>query len=718
MAVDTTEWLGLVTDADPHDLPPGAAQVQTNLVCLAAGKLRPRRGVRRHTFSPVPSGTAQITNCFRYQTRTGDYVAYSDTSGNVFIGGKDSAAIETSVSNVRKSCWCRTRREELIRVNGLRRGTIYRNGTVYPLGITAPTTAPTVTTPGGGNAYAGDYQCGYRYVDKNGDSVYSSLSPLATVTADANDSFSWTVPRSTEARVTHIELYRSLFTTTDKFFLVTTLTNPTSGDATYTTDTLSDEALLLLSELTILFDDKEPNARRFTPPPEDMELVTSFQDRYWYARPANDTLANYKTQADWETEVIGRTIVQTGAKPATVTSITSASGGTVITLNLSDSTTLSASSTTARVGAPLDYNNTLYYSEIDEPESVPLVNTLVVADNVGEADEIVALIPRGDSMLVVKSRYCYRFNFTSNPRYDAAVSMVASRGVVNPWCWVVHQDTVYLMDRSGAWSLSAGGYANISDRIQNLWREAESPETYIDFTKSDYFFASVEPSQGVVRWHVHFNGDTSTRPKKAICYNVSSQKWWIEEYAVELGGFCRLDVASRQRCLVGGPSGKMLLMNEGTQDHSSTAADTAVTFTYRSGIMELPYSGQDPARRKTIDPDKRDLTLTFEPTTITQSVNLKVYYDHDATATTMKQNYSSGGISTAAGSANLAIDMKKARSGLGNSPGIEVHSLAMRSDPRSLSHRYLALELTGSQTTEQLTFYGLRVDGINSTGNE
>ena len=51
--------------------------------------------------------------------------------------------------------------------------------------ITAPTAAPTLTTPTGGSLASGDYTVGYTYVDADGNE--SALSPLATTTAAGND---------------------------------------------------------------------------------------------------------------------------------------------------------------------------------------------------------------------------------------------------------------------------------------------------------------------------------------------------------------------------------------------------------------------------------------------------------------------------------------------------------------------------------------------------
>lgn len=45
-----SDFTGMVTAADPHNLPPGAAQIQINLQSNVPGELAVRGGLRRVTF--------------------------------------------------------------------------------------------------------------------------------------------------------------------------------------------------------------------------------------------------------------------------------------------------------------------------------------------------------------------------------------------------------------------------------------------------------------------------------------------------------------------------------------------------------------------------------------------------------------------------------------------------------------------------------------------
>ena len=50
-----TQWPGLITNADPHDLPPGAAVVQENFSSRVPGKLVGRKGIRPVMFTTADS---------------------------------------------------------------------------------------------------------------------------------------------------------------------------------------------------------------------------------------------------------------------------------------------------------------------------------------------------------------------------------------------------------------------------------------------------------------------------------------------------------------------------------------------------------------------------------------------------------------------------------------------------------------------------------------
>lgn len=108
------------------------------------------------------------------------------------------------------------------RYDGLKTSTRSDTGTGLDyLGIDAPSAAPTVTSPAGGAATAGDYLVAYRFTEDRpqlgGVALYSNAAPDSAgflspteVTAAANDKFLWAdLSPTLQARVTHVELLRS-----------------------------------------------------------------------------------------------------------------------------------------------------------------------------------------------------------------------------------------------------------------------------------------------------------------------------------------------------------------------------------------------------------------------------------------------------------------------------------------------------------------------------
>lgn len=198
--------------------------------------------------------------------------------------------LETGCSVLWPPCWCPTRDMRLIRVDGINRGTIWdgQASSTDLLGITPPVAGLAVTTPAGGGSLTGTYYCAIRYKDAT-HGTYSSLSALVEVTATEGDYFSWnTIPVSPEARVTHIELWRTTADQSEKLYLITAVEN--TGTSTYTLDVQDDDTLGVkaISEQLKIYnaDGRTLQARRQGLPPNFMRVAVAFQDRTFYAVPA------------------------------------------------------------------------------------------------------------------------------------------------------------------------------------------------------------------------------------------------------------------------------------------------------------------------------------------------------------------------------------------------------------------------------------------------
>ena len=703
---------GLFTNADPHDLPPGASVSQNNAMSMVTGMLTVRKGLQPYTdWAIAPGAAANLIAVYAYRNMFSQLIPLLTIGGDVYIGGSGAAAIETNVDVTRPSVWCKVRSGHLIRVNGSERGSIYNGASVYPLGITAPAAGPTIGMAGGGAASAGDYVCAYRYKDSEG--IYSPLSPLTTKTATADQEFNWSViADSSEARVTEIELWRSTVDQADTLYLIdtiddgTTTYNGTGGDGGPDQD--SDLTLYAAESLDILTFDNQLNARRQVPPPVDLSVCVAFQDRVFYAVPVASTWGTYIANVNnWETSIVGMFAFKQGQVPLEITSVTDNGGGSY-TLNTNGVTTYinSAGNLAAvYISSSPSAHNRVVYSETDEPESASAVqNSWIVQENTRDNDRNTALMPYGSALFFLKDRHTYQLTFGRSPRHDGAARMRVGRGCLNQQCWDYYEDTAYLMDSQGPWRMGPQGVdKDFGARVQNYWRDS-----IIDLDKSTWFFVSVEPNQAVVRYHVVMTADDDTRPTSALCYGIHSGAWWLETYPFELAGSARVEKDGGVRTVVGCAGGMLQLVAEGLGDKATVGAGaTSIAWSITTGIIALPL--EDRFGRDVYKPIEHGIQVVFNPTSGSNTLSLTLYRDHEATAQSWFGPWSSQGGSVQTGGTAISVQMKAARTPLANSPGFFYAPLTQGSGRKILGQKYVSLKLSGTQLADAIEIFGAEI---------
>jgi hypothetical protein len=78
------KWAGLVTNASPYSIPPGAAVTQVNLQILSPGQIAVRPGSTSVSFATHTGSTRAIIKAFRYPRDT-EEVVYQNSSGTLFV---------------------------------------------------------------------------------------------------------------------------------------------------------------------------------------------------------------------------------------------------------------------------------------------------------------------------------------------------------------------------------------------------------------------------------------------------------------------------------------------------------------------------------------------------------------------------------------------------------------------------------------------------------
>jgi len=79
-----TKWAGLVTNASPYAIPPGACVEQVNVQCLLPGELTVRRGLATVSFPAPVTSTSPVAKAFRYQHGTDEHIVYQAADGSIY----------------------------------------------------------------------------------------------------------------------------------------------------------------------------------------------------------------------------------------------------------------------------------------------------------------------------------------------------------------------------------------------------------------------------------------------------------------------------------------------------------------------------------------------------------------------------------------------------------------------------------------------------------
>lgn len=79
------KWAGLVTNASPYALPPGAAATQVNLQVVSPGQISVRPGLVNVSWTTHTAGAASIIKIINFQSSTFPQVVYQNASGELRV---------------------------------------------------------------------------------------------------------------------------------------------------------------------------------------------------------------------------------------------------------------------------------------------------------------------------------------------------------------------------------------------------------------------------------------------------------------------------------------------------------------------------------------------------------------------------------------------------------------------------------------------------------
>lgn len=628
---ELSPWRGLFSNASPHAVPPGGAQVQENLMSMRPGLLEVRRG----QYSLMTGDSFTQANTIAKIRRGGrDGLCFANIGGSVSFMWVDATGAAVPIAYPTMPCVCQSRQGDVIVIGGGGRGKIaLYNGTTVDLGITPPVSGPAVVASAGTGGYAeSTYYFGYRWGDALGR--WSSLSPLTEVTITDASQFTITTAASSEERVTKTEIYRSLADDPNDLFLVESFDN---GGIQIATDTTEDSDLVLNTACPITLDDGTLFARRHDVPPTNATIIVPLQDRWFY---------------------FGQ-------------------------------------------GTPDDATrNTIYWSEVDLPESVPAgQNNIVLADDYGDPDDMIAGFAHNGVLYLGKRRRLYQLTFSSDPKVDAAVQVAHNRGILNQRCFTTYRDSVFILDDTGPWRM--GDQGDFDGPVHNYWTDG-----VIDFTQSSKFFVCAEPTEQVIRYFVILKGYGWNYPKMALCYGIATNNWWTETYRDEYYGAAVFPYQGRQRTVVASSSG-LKLLSEGVGDLTASLAEASISYRYKTGAIPIPPPHEKGKQAASVE---HYLSIAYEPIDSIydepEEVTIRVYFDHDATPISIQGGYQQGRLRANHGGDGLVLNLKRNPDSFG-STGVERVNIPVGSQGVAYKHKFVTIELQGTQNRMAHKFYSL-----------
>lgn len=80
--ISIEKWAGLVTNASPYSLPPGAGVTQVNLQAINPGQLLVRPGLNAVTYSG--STGSHVRSAIRYPGAS-ERVVWQDANGGIYV---------------------------------------------------------------------------------------------------------------------------------------------------------------------------------------------------------------------------------------------------------------------------------------------------------------------------------------------------------------------------------------------------------------------------------------------------------------------------------------------------------------------------------------------------------------------------------------------------------------------------------------------------------
>jgi hypothetical protein len=436
-------------------------------------------------------------------------------------------------------------------------------------GVAPPATAPSVSGAGSGSL-SGTYTAYVRFVDRTGN--FSNISPVSaevTVSGVASIVYSG-VAVSTDPKVTKRQILRNTSGQAQTYYVDIETTDISSSTFS---STRADSDLSAQTVVALIDDGGNSLIDLYRTPPTHKAVLAHHLDRMFLAVEVEYTQGSVALSlgsntvtgiaTEWPATFVGRFLWALAAdKSYEIASVDTAKQVITLTEDYAGDTDPFGSYSIRP--APAE-RRLVYYSEAGLPESWPAVNALSIQE---DGDEITGLMQKGSFLYILERKHIYRFTFQSDPAKDGFVFLSANRGCINNRCWVMVDDTAYMLDEGGVHAFGGSeDNSPLSVLIQDIFeseRNQSSKPFRINYAAREFFHAVHYPGQETIRWFVALAG--CYLPRHALCYNYRQKRWWIEEFSSPMGASCLGRRRGKPQVYLGGLARKVYAYGVGSLD--------------------------------------------------------------------------------------------------------------------------------------------------------
>ena len=396
-----------------------------------------------------------------------------------------------------------------------------------------------------------------------------------------------TVPVPTDPKVVRKQILRNTdgqFTT----FYVDVDTTDLAGVA-FTTDN-TDEDLGATTGIPLLTSDGLPFADANHPPPDFMTSMAHHNGRMFSAcnrvyrdgcvKTTMGSAAVAGIGTLWTPTLVGRLLfVDGGDKAYTIAAV---AGAMALTLT----ETYAAASdpyATYAIRPEEGQRRLVWYTQAAKAESWSPIYALEVQE---DGDELVGVMVKGSFIYFVSADRIFRFTYQADPARDGQQYASCQRGCINQNCWVLVEETTFMLDRAGIHAFSGGQESEqISTPIQNVFQTLEDFRYVVNWDARGLFHAAYFPDEETIRWFVSMG--SRRRPRHAIALHYRTNRWVLEEYPFAVTSSAQVLVGQARLVFVGSDGARTFCAGQGKLDGIDHRQGTVYGEVEEAGLCSL-----------------------------------------------------------------------------------------------------------------------------------